>query len=334
MSENPALSENPIVADGVARQDVLSALLSTIRLSGSLQFCFMPTGAWQTDAAPSLARLGRSDNTMPFHVLVEGGCWMRLGATEIDLSAGDVLLFPFGAGHQLGAGADGRLIIPTQDLPPKPWREIPQLRYGDGEHAVRLLCGYVQCEALSFAPFRWALPELIHMKAEAFDSAWLPAIVRQMAEEVDRRRPGGVSMLSRLSEIVFIEILRHQIMTSEPRSVGWLAALADPGMSRCLSAIHGDPRRDWRLRELAARAGMSRSALAERFQHVLGTSPIRYLRDWRLYLASVALASSERTIASVAYEAGYATEAAFTRAFARAYGAPPAAWRAGARRQE
>ncbi|ANM17671.1 AraC family transcriptional regulator protein [Rhizobium sp. N541] len=224
------------------------------------------------------------------------------------------------------------LVLPTRDLPQKPRREIPVLRYGEAVQGVRLLCGYLQWEGLSFAPLRQALPRLIHVRTRAAnDGDWLRATIRQMVDEVDRPRAGGVSMLPRLTEIIFIEILRHQIMVAEPRSVGWLAALADPALSRCLSLIHDEPRRDWSLEHLAAAAGLSRSALADRFQSILSTSPIRYIRDWRLYLASIALASSGRPIAAIADDAGYATEAAFNRAFSRAFATPPAAWRAMAR---
>jgi AraC-like DNA-binding protein len=219
--------------------------------------------------------------------------------------------------------------MPTGDLPQKPWRDIPVLRYGEATPGVRLLCGYVQCEALSFAPLRQALPKLIHVKTRsANDGDWLRATIRQMVEEVDRPRAGGISMLPRLTEIIFIEILRCQIMMAEPRMAGWLAALADAALSRCLSLIHDDPTRDWSLEELSAASGLSRSVLADRFQTILGTSPIRYVRDWRLHLASVALATTGQAIATIAYEAGYATEAAFNRAFSRAFGTPPAAWRA------
>ncbi|WP_037078575.1 AraC family transcriptional regulator [Rhizobium sp. CCGE 510] len=327
-----ALSENPGAA-GVARDDVLSALLSTIRLSGSLQFCFMPTGDWQTDAAPSLANLSaRSAGAMPFHIIVAGNCWLKTEGEETDLESGDVLVFPFGTGHQLGAGRDGMQVLPTHDLPPKPWREIPVLRYGEATQEVRLLCGYLQWDGLNFAPLRQALPKLIHLRTRAAnDGDWLRATIRQMVDEVDRPRAGGVSMLPRLTEIIFIEILRHQIMMAEPRSVGWLAALADPALSRCLSLIHYNPGRNWSLEDLAAASRLSRSALAERFQSVLSTSPIRYIRDWRLYLASVALATSGQPIAAIADDAGYATEAAFNRAFSRAFATPPAAWRAMAR---
>lgn len=324
------LSGSPTDVGGVALHDVLSALLSTIRLSGSLQFCFMPTGHWQTDATPSMARMsGRGSGTMPFHILVEGTCWIKVDDIEATLAAGDVVMFPFGTGHQLGVGSEGKLITPTRDLPPKPWREIPVLQYGDEEHAVHLLCGYLQCEAVGFAPFGQALPKMIHVKTQSDgDVGWLAATVQQMVAEIERPRAGGVSMLPRLTEIIFIEILRHQIMSSTPQSVGWLAALADPSLSRCLSLIHDAPMREWSLEALAGASGMSRSALADRFQAMLGTSPIRYVRDWRLYLASVALATTGQSISAIAFEAGYESEAAFNRAFARSFGSPPAAWRA------
>lgn len=82
---------------------------------------------------------------------------------------------------------------------------------------------------------------------------------------------------------------------------------------------------------LISGAGLSRSVLAERFEAVLGTSPIRYIRDWRLNLASVALIGTDKTIATIAYDIGYGSEAAFSRAFSRTYGVPPAAWRQNAR---
>ena len=308
---------------------MLSDVLRTIRLSGSLQFCFMPTGAWQTDAAPSLAKLaGPTTNTIPFHIVVEGSCWLKMDGREVGLTAGDIVAFPFGTGHQLGAGSGGRLVTPTRDLPPKPWREIPVLRYGDEPERVRLLCGYLQCDALDFRPLRNALPPLLHLGTRAAkDGDWLRATIGQIVSEVDRRRAGGLPILERLTEIIFIELLRHQIVAASPGSVGWLAALADRSLGRCIAMIHADPRREWSLSELAAGSGLSRSTLAERFESVLDTSPMRYVRDWRLYLASVALSTSDQGIAAIADRAGYGSEAAFNRAFSRAYGTPPATWR-------
>jgi len=128
-------------------------------------------------------------------------------------------------------------------------------------------------------------------------------------------------------------LLRHEIMAAPQGAIGWLAALADPALGRCLSFIHDDPSRDWTVEALARGCGLSRSTLTERFDAVLGTSPISYLRDWRLYLASVELGGSAKSIARIAEEAGYGTEAAFSRAFARNFGSPPATWRKAARMQ-
>ncbi len=313
-------------------EDVLSGVLSSIRLSGSLQFCFMPAGDWQTDDKPAFNKGESSAGVMPFHIMVEGTCWLKLPDRHVDLAAGDIVAFPFGTGHQLGYGSGGRMINPTTLLPPKPWREIPILHYGEGPAPLRLLCGYLQCDAMDFRPLRKALPTLLHMKTEGSNEAhWLRATIAQIVAEVDRPRTGGLSMLERLTEIIFIELLRHEILASGAGSVGWLAALADPSLGRCLALIHDDTGRDWSVESLASTAGLSRSTLAERFEAVLGTSPMRYVRDWRLYLASVALRTTGRTIAEVGYDAGYSTEAAFNRAFSRAYGDPPAAWRQKAR---
>ena len=308
--------------------DILSGVLRSVRLSASLQFCFMPTGDWQTDSKAAMTAGDGRAAVMPFHILVEGSCWLRLPDRQIDLVAGDIVAFPFGTPHDLGHGVGGRLLDPLAALPSKPWRETPVLRYGEGDSRVRMLCGYLQCNAMDFRPLRKALPPLLHMRTAGTEKAgWLAATIAQIVAEVDRPRTGGLSVLERLTEIIFIEVLRHQILSAQAGSVGWLAALADPPVARCLALIHDDPRRDWSVQDLAQAAGLSRTTLAERFEAVLATSPMRYVRDWRLYVAGVELRTSGRGIADIGYDAGEGAEAAFNRAFARAYGAPPATWR-------
>lgn len=315
----------------IETQDVLSEVLRTVRLSGSLQFCVVSSDAWQTDDKPSLAKQGKKANVVPFHIVADGECWIEIEGRRSTLHAGDVVAFPFGTGHVIGVGSGGKLVRPTDDLPPKPWRDIPVLRYGDDKVRLRLLCGYLTCDAIDFGPLKSALPSLLHVKTSEADD-WLKATIRQMVAEVDRPRSGGRSLLERLTEITFIEVLRHQIGEAAPGSVGWLAALADPQLGRCLALIHEDPARGWSVNTLASSAGVSRSVLTERFETVLSTSPMRYVRDWRLYLASVALGTTSKGIAAIAEEAGYGTEAAFSRAFSRTYGTPPHAWRQSARK--
>lgn len=318
---------------GQGSGDVLSDVLRAVRLTAAMQFCFMPGGTWQTDASPAFSTMAKgAGGTIPFHIVVQGSCWLKIHDREVTLNEGDIVAFPFGTGHQLGAGIDGRLITPVKDLPPRPWRNLPILKYGNEPSDLRLLCGYLDCSAINFQPLRASLPSMLHVRTrEAENTDWLIATIAQIATEVDRPRHGGLSMLERLSEITFIEVLRHHIISARLNERGWLAALADPPLARCLALIHAEPMHAWSVSALATAAGLSRSTLADRFEAVLGTSPIRYLRDWRLFLASVALSSTAKGISAIAVEAGYGTEAAFNRAFARAFGMPPAAWRQSAR---
>lgn len=301
--------------------ELLSHALRRIRISGSMQYCFMPQGVWTTDATPAP---WRPKDAIGFHIVAAGPCWVDLHGTRTALETGDIAAFPFGTPHMIGAGDGGRLIDPGGDLPARPWPATPIMRYPGEGHQVRILCGYVQCEAAGFAPFRAALPEFIHIRTAGVDD-WLSGTIAQIVTEVDRPQPGSGPVLERLTELAFLEILRRQFLTPAPK--GWLAAILDPALSRGLLALHAEPRRDWTLDAVAQESRLSRSALVARFADLLGTSPMRYLRDWRLYLAAEALAATPRPIIAIATEAGYGTEAAFTRAFTRNYRTPPAEWR-------
>jgi AraC-like DNA-binding protein len=318
------LSESPPGTSGDAG-DLLSEALRRIRITGSMQYCYMPSGNWVTDATPAAYK---PSDSIGFHIMAAGTCWLEIDGQRTILEAGDIAAFPFGTPHWIGNGSGGRLIDPGNDLPPTPWREIPVLRYGEDDRRVRILCGYIQCEAMDFPPFRNMLPRFIHVRTQNADPAdWLAATIRQIVTEVDSPRRGGSSVLERLTEVTFMEVLRRQFLRDDAQATGWLAAIRDPALGRCLALMHTDPRREWSIGALARESGLSRSTLAERFATILQTSPIRYLRDWRLYLASVQLKLMDKAIAAVAHEAGYETEAAFNRAFSRRFGAPPAEWR-------
>lgn len=309
--------------------DVLSRVLQTIRVTGHLTYCFEASGDWRTDAAPGACP---PPAAIPFHIVAEGTCWVQMQERTIELEAGDIIVFPFGADHRLGAGEGTRLIDPSADFPPQPWSRVPVLRYGEDPRRVRLLSGHLQPETTQFRLLARMLPDFILARtACAEDCGWLAATLRQALAEVERPTVCGMSMLARLTEIALIELLRREINTARPDSRHSLAALAEPSLGRCLARIHDDPARDWSVRDLAAESGLSRSALIERFGTMLDTSPMRYVRDWRLHLASVALSTTETNLATIALEAGYGTEAAFSRAFSRCFGAPPALWRQRAR---
>jgi len=157
--------------------------------------------------------------------------------------------------------------------------------------------------------------------------AWLEASVRYALAEARSPRPGGAGVLAKLSEVLFIEVLR--LYTNEQREgrTGWLAGLGDRIVGAALNALHKEPARAWSLEELARAAGTSRSVLAERFGQLVGVSPMQYLTQWRMMLAANLLCRSNIPLARVAEDVGYQTDTAFSRAFRREFGAPPATWR-------
>jgi AraC-like DNA-binding protein len=312
----------------VSTGDLLSEVLRSVRFSGVVQFCVMPTGDWQIDAGISMKRMGlQPGRFVPFHVVAKGSVWLKTCDRFDHLESGDVVMFPFATPHEMGVGEDGPQLSPSGDLPPPPWSTIPVLEYGEGPEGAKILCGYMQCSALTFEPLRASLPDVLLAHSSGETGGWLQATIRQLELEVEHRQAGSSSMLERLTETMFIQVLRQHVDAAANEHKGWLVAAADPQLGRCLSAIHKTPQREWTIDLLATTAGASRSVLAERFQQHLGISPIRYVRDWRLHLASLALVETDASVAAIAFDAGYSSEAAFNRAFSRAYGQPPSAWR-------
>ncbi|MNZ10252.1 HTH-type transcriptional activator Btr [compost metagenome] len=157
--------------------------------------------------------------------------------------------------------------------------------------------------------------------------AWLEASVRYALAEARSPRPGGEGVLAKLAEVLFIEVLRLYMNEQAEGRTGWLAGLGDRIVGTALSALHRSPAQAWTLEELARTAGTSRSVLAERFQQLVGSSPMQYLTQWRMLLAANLLSRSNAPLARIAEDVGYQTDTAFSRAFRREFGAPPAAWR-------
>jgi AraC-like DNA-binding protein len=204
-----------------------------------------------------------------------------------------------------------------------------QLQFGgDGPDEAGVVCGFLGCDARPFNPLLSALPRLLHLPATSpHRSNWLNHIVQAAIDESVNKRTGGESVLGRLSELMFIEVVRSHIQTLSDEETGWLAGLADKHVAAALNAMHGRPSNPWTLEELAKLAGLSRSAFAERFAQVLGQPPIQYLAEWRMQLATGLLANTKDSIAQVAAQVGYESEAAFSRAFKKLIGTPPAEWR-------
>lgn len=210
----------------------------------------------------------------------------------------------------------------------------------------RFICGYLNCDQ-KFNPLAGALPNILVVRAaddyatvEAIDAkgkrptrvpegsgTWLSTTLKFAVHEAKNGRPGNGAMLGRLTELMFVEILRQYMQQLPPDQSGWLAGLNDPHVGKALRPMHAHPERNWTVEELAREAGVSRSVLAARFTELLGESPMRYLARWRIHLAKQLLRESQQSIAEIAARMGYDSEASFNRAFKRAEGQPPARWR-------
>ncbi len=329
MTETPQdLSETP--NDFAA--DPLSDLLGSMHLAGVVLFRAEFREPWALNAPDScqLARQlpFRTEHIIPFHIVAEGGCWLELKDHErLWLDAGDALLLPYGDGHGLrGREKAEQAVSPGQLLPPPPWADIPVARHGSDGGLTHLICGFLQCDELLFHPILNHLPALLHVKAGAAEP-WLASTIRHTVSEVSQGKPGSRSMLPRLAELMFVEILRKHMQCLATDEVGWFAAVNDPVVGAALKHMHTTPLHDWSVDGLARRVGVSRTVLAGRFKHFLALPPMQYLARWRLQLAAQQMKTSDVPIKTIADQAGYESEAAFSRAFKRLFGLPPGDWR-------
>lgn len=312
--------------------DALSETLRVVHLSGAIfiQGNFTAPWCYQSPKADLAAAVlePSAESVVIFHLITEGECFVELeGQPPVKLVAGDAVLFPQGDAHRM-ASAPGVPPARGAKLREVLARRPRTLMYGGGGAATRLVCGYLACDARLARMLLAGLPPVVRVNVRGSNAGmWLEASVRYALAEARSPRPGGAGVLAKLSEVLFIEVLRQYMNEQHEGRTGWLAGLGDRIVGGALNAMHENPARAWTLEELARTAGSSRSVLAERFQQLVGTSPMQYLTQWRLLLAANLLCRSNAPLTRIAEDVGYQTDTAFSRAFRREYGAPPAAWR-------
>jgi len=199
---------------------------------------------------------------------------------------------------------------------------------GDGPSESRLICGFFSCDVRPFNPLLDSLPRFMRVGRDSLAShSLLDEFIRFATTEMRNKRAGSQSVLNRLSELMFVEVIRLYMDQLEGGNTGWLAGLRDPLVGRALTLLHARPSRAWTLEQLASEAAASRSVLADRFNDLVGYPPIQYLTRWRMQIAARRLMDPTARIASVAHEVGYESEAAFSRAFKKFVGQSPGQWR-------
>lgn len=313
--------------------DVLSEVLSAVRLEGALFFhgefsapwCFHSSGSrgMEPFLKPPVRHL------VMFHFLIEGRAHACLpqGPRE-ELKAGDIVIFPQGDPHFLGNGPPVKAVDSFTTFSKHLSDGLKVVRYGGGGELTRFVCGYMACDPHLCETVLAGLPRLMRVRvADEPSGSWIENSIRFSVDQASGGDAGSSLVIEKLSEVLFVETLRRYITTLPADQTGWLAGARDPVIGKALALMHQDPSYPWAVEDLARRIGVSRTRLGERFRHFLGVSPIAYLTDWRLKLGAEKLRSTERSVAEVALDVGYNSEAAFNRAFKRAYSAPPAQFR-------
>ncbi len=314
-------------------RDILSDVLRIIRFSGAIDLRTEFSAPWTIETLPcadfAAALQCPTKHIIPFHIVAKGNCWVKAtnGICKA-LAPGDIIIFPHGDSHILGDRLDREPVSIDRLLPAPPWNEPPILKYGGGGEMTQLVCGFLQCEELLLHPFFKSLPPLMHIQTFAEPTTpLLETGVRYIIQEAECFKPGSMCLLTRLVELMFVEIVRDYMQQVPEQRFGWLSALNDPIIGQVLEWIHANPSHPWTVPKLAKQIGVSRSVLATRFTQLLGQPPIQYLNHWRLQLASHHLQNTDDGIGKVASLVGYESEAAFNRAFKRYVGMPPGVWR-------
>jgi AraC-like DNA-binding protein len=312
--------------------DALSETLRVVQLVGAIFINARFTAPWcyQSPSADTAARLLEpcAERVVIFHMIMEGECFVEMDKqAPVRLTAGDVVIFPEGNAHRM-ASEPGLAPASGAGLDKVLSRRPRQLTYGGGGTETRLVCGYLACDARLARLLLAGLPSLLRVNVRGSNAGiWLEASLRYALVEARSPRPGGAGVLAKLAEVLFIEVLRLYMNERSEGRTGWLAGVGDRIVGAALTCLHRSPAHPWTLEELAREANTSRSVLAERFQNLMGHSPMQYLTQWRMLLAANLLRRSNVRLAQVAMEVGYQTDTAFSRAFRREFGLPPMSWR-------
>lgn len=292
------------------RQDLLSELLLSVRLSGERIVAYAPPLTFSI----LFADIGS------LHIIEEGELVLRIdGHPHIErVRRGDVILLPRGDTHHIsdsGNPAHGTVRVGASD------------HHAPASAPARWLCGTFTIGDPQASHLLGSLPAVIILRgARGPALEGLEVARRMLVLEMETPSQGSAVMVARILDLLFIQILRAWAASTDAEP-NWLAGALDPQIGLALSAIHRDPGHDWTVEELARACSLSRSAFAARFVARVGKPPATYLSHVRLDAATGLLRGTSLPVTRIAENVGYTSEAAFSRAFKHRYGTPPARWR-------
>ena len=296
--------------------DTLSSILNKVKLSSAVYFKSDFSSPWGMDIPKG--------PFAQFHIVTRGSCILKTKTTQIQLFAGDIVVFPLGTSHWL---ADQESSKRTQGM-----EVVTSILQGDSlfkgnQVATTLICGHFEFDRSLDHPFLTELPELIHIPdEERKELSWLESISNLVIRETGNEDSGSQLIVNKLGEVLFIHTLRAYIMKNQAKK-GFMAGLKDPRMSSVLAAIHQSPANDWQLASLAKIAGMSRTSFSNHFKSLIGETPLTYITNWRIIQAQTLLKESSKSVGEIAEAVGYQSEAAFNRVFKKRVAQTPLKFR-------
>lgn len=305
-------------------------------MTGAIYFDIAASAPWVVEQPPKQQILPKilpgAERLIAYHVVTEGRCFANiLGDEPVVVEAGEVIVFTNGDRHVMSSSPGMR----AEPNAPSPFEAAAasQLPFfvdigGEEPASARLVCGFLACDERPFNPLLESLPAVITAGGSSDGSSGLlDQFIRFAMMESANKRAGGEGVLAKLSELMFIEVVRQHLEALPPEQSGWLAGVRDPFVGKALTFMHQEPAREWTIEDLATQVGMSRSVFVERFTDMVRIPPMRYLAKWRMQIASGMLSGSSANVATVAAEIGYKSEAAFSRAFKMTVGVSPSVWR-------
>lgn len=303
--------------------DIFDDILTTLDLKGSLYFRTDFTAPWAV-TVPQHVQAAR------FHLVIQGRCYVQIEAgPSVELGPGDLILIPAGKSHVLSS-TSVKCAPPLETvLKDANYQGDGVLVVGEGDPdaSTQLVCGHFNFRADADHPLIRALPN--HILTSASSRAKHPLLdetLRLITRRVFTENLGSTAAISRLSEIIFIELLRSGI-TQHPAMQSILEAFRDPKIGQSLRLIHAQPDNAWTVETLANEVAMSRSRFADRFRELVGIAPMSYLSEWRLQKALTLLEDARNSVQQVAIQSGYQSPSAFSRAFQGKFGIPPKQYR-------
>jgi AraC-like DNA-binding protein len=265
-----------------------------------------------------------------FHLVLTGSALLSCADQSIALGAGDLVVLPRGGAHTL-AGDQGSPAPPLEQLiADQSLNDGLRLRYGGSGALTRLLCGgFALADGIPDSTLS-LFPHVLHLPSQRAGASRLTNLLGELRQEAEDSRPGASAIVTKITDVFLAQALRIWLLDAEKDGFTDPRGVLDATIAKAVRALNSRPSEPWSLDRLARHVGLSRTALATKFREAVGESPMRYLTEVRLRRSAEELAAGQLTLREVARRAGYATDAAFAKAFKRRFGQAPGAYRGGA----